>query len=627
MRGNRPQSRGSPEGAAPDRSGIPGRAAAAALVIGLTAGGIAVAPAAAEDSAALRAAAGAMPARPGALPEPPGILGEGDVARYRRIFALQEDGRWPEAKRLIAQLEDRLLMGHVLAQRYLHPTKYRSRYSELARWLERYADHPQARRIYRLALRRKPRSAAGPTPPRSAWDPVRAKEAGSAAGRPKARRTVSRAERRLMAQVRRYVRREYLSIAGRYVDKRAGALGPAATDRARAVIAGGWFRWGEPQRAYDLAAAAAGRSGAAAPGAHWWAGLAAYKLARFGEAARHFEDAARAAAGRPNGFSRAAFWAARAHLVGGRPDRVNDWLRRAAGHPRTFYGMIAARLLGSGPRFALRPGTVTPTELRSLLRIAPVRRALALGETGEYLRAERELAPLLKGGGADHLRSLAALADAARLAGTAIRAAKALRRLSGERLDGALYPLPQWSPEGGFSIDRALVFALARQESEFNARARSRSGARGLLQLMPSTARYMSGSRRHFRGRHRARLYDPGINLALGQRYVDYLLTGEVASGNMILTIAAYNGGPGNMEKWHRKGVHGDDPLVFIEAIPLRETRLFVQRVLENLWVYRMRLGQETPSLTALAEGRWPLYVGLDGARLGVAEERSPTNP
>ena len=92
----------------------------------------------------------------------PRILSAADEVLYREIFALQVDGHWKEADRRIAGLGDRLLMGHVLAQRYLHPTKYRSRYTELKSWMANYADHPEARRIYKLALRRKPEELARP---------------------------------------------------------------------------------------------------------------------------------------------------------------------------------------------------------------------------------------------------------------------------------------------------------------------------------------------------------------------------------------------------------------------------------------------------------------------------------
>ena len=95
----------------------------------------------------------------------PQILSEKDVAIYRRIFDLQKDGQWKKADKFIKSLNDRLLMGHVLYQRYMHPTKYRSRYVELKNWLKKYADHPGARRTYALAMRRKPHNWHAPQRP------------------------------------------------------------------------------------------------------------------------------------------------------------------------------------------------------------------------------------------------------------------------------------------------------------------------------------------------------------------------------------------------------------------------------------------------------------------------------
>ena len=96
------------------------------------------------------------------IPQP---LSKADAALYRQIFAAQENGSWRRADRLIKKLSNRLLLGHVQAQRYLHRTHYRSRYPELAAWLKDYADHPDARRIYKLALSRKPRRYRAPRRP------------------------------------------------------------------------------------------------------------------------------------------------------------------------------------------------------------------------------------------------------------------------------------------------------------------------------------------------------------------------------------------------------------------------------------------------------------------------------
>ena len=96
----------------------------------------------------------------------PKVLSKNDVDRYQEIFRIQEGGHWQKANALIARLEDQLLLGHILAQRFLHPTQYRSNYKELRDWMVIYADHPDARRIYKLAIRRKPKNWRNPKPPK-----------------------------------------------------------------------------------------------------------------------------------------------------------------------------------------------------------------------------------------------------------------------------------------------------------------------------------------------------------------------------------------------------------------------------------------------------------------------------
>ena len=92
----------------------------------------------------------------------PRVLSAADIDRYRKIEDLQEAGNWRAADKVIAQLENRILMGHVKFQRYMHPRKYRSKYSELKQWLDDYADHPDADRVYALALKRRPKGYKAP---------------------------------------------------------------------------------------------------------------------------------------------------------------------------------------------------------------------------------------------------------------------------------------------------------------------------------------------------------------------------------------------------------------------------------------------------------------------------------
>ncbi|MEC8164825.1 MAG: lytic transglycosylase domain-containing protein, partial [Pseudomonadota bacterium] len=170
--------------------------------------------------------------------------------------------------------------------------------------------------------------------------------------------------------------------------------------------------------------------------------------------------------------------------------------------------------------------------------------------------------------------------------------------------------MPDWVPKDGYKVDRAMIFALIRQESGFKPKAKSKAGARGLMQLMPRTAGFMAGKR--FRGHRRHALFNPEYNIELGQSYVQHLLAFPGIDGNLFYTTVAYNGGPGNLNRWRRTSEYQDDPLLFIESVPSRETRAFVERVLTNLWIYRYRLGQPTPSLDAIAAGTWPRYNRLD---------------
>jgi soluble lytic murein transglycosylase-like protein len=175
--------------------------------------------------------------------------------------------------------------------------------------------------------------------------------------------------------------------------------------------------------------------------------------------------------------------------------------------------------------------------------------------------------------------------------------------------------MPRLRPAGGFQVDPALVYALARMESNFDAGAVSPAGARGLMQIMPVTARYVTGNH----SLAAERLDDPAFNLALGQRYVAWLAGQDGVDGDLIQLLMSYNAGPGNAVKWRddlrRAGETGDDPLLFIEAIPNRETRRFVYNVLDYTWLYAARLHVPAPSLDEMAAGEFPRFTPPGGER------------
>ena len=548
-----------------------------------------------------------------AVPTP---LNAADVERYRDIFRLQQAGKWREADVLIKAITDRLLIGHVQFQRYMHPTAYRSKYVELRNWLSEYADHPGARRVYKLALRRKPESWKAPRRPIGV---VGLAQAGGVTVATEGEKTAKRSSRRRSRHVYR-VQRQIKSLVARGRPTQARKLitsktnlrrfDPVSFDESMGDIARGYFHAGKDREALKVALPATERSGVKVPMTYWWGGLAAWRLGEFETAAQLFEGMTRAEANIDWTASAAAFWAARAYLVGGQPQHHNRMLEIAASKPQTFYGLLALRALGRELVLNWSLPKLDAIDSQLLARIPAANRALGLIQTGQTRRAESELRRLTGNLSPDLAHSLLALADVAQLPALAFNLGDTLLRYNGIRHQAALFPLPSWQPEQGYTVDRALIFALMRQESQFKSNAKSPAGARGLMQLMPATAGFMAGKR--FRGAARDKLLEPQYNIELGQRYVRHLMVTPKIGTNLFLVTAAYNGGPGNLNKWQKRTDYRDDPLLFIESLPARETRNFVERVLTNVWLYRYRLGQATPSLVSILEGQWPQYTALD---------------
>jgi soluble lytic murein transglycosylase-like protein len=559
----------------------------------------------------------------------PKVISESDAELYREIFRLQERGKWKAVDKLIARLGDKMLMGHVLAQRYLHPTAYRSRYKELKRWLDSYADHPDAKRIYDLAVKRRPKNYTWPRKParhRSKYIQRSAATTGAYIPSKRLSRTKRKRARQIKWQVRRYAMRTRLTAAEQLLATREAKrlLSAAEIDDGRADIAAAWYYYGKISKAYALAGKAAERSGQYVPIAHWTAGLAAWRLGKLEAAAEHFEQLALSQNASQWNTAAGAYWAARSHLRLRRPEEMSRWLSLAAKAPMTFYGLLARRALGVETRFDFRPHRLSPEGAELLLNTRESRRAFALMQVSQHRRAERELLRLRNWNVPEAVEALLAVAERAKLPSLSFKLANRLvdsghASPRGDKLEAALFPIPPWQPEGGFKVDRALIYALMRQESAFNPKAKSRDGARGLMQLLPSTAGFVARNYRRFRGDRRNQLFDPALNMDLGQRYVVHLLSNERVGGDLFRLTTAYNGGPGNLMKWQRRMDFDNDPLLFIESLPARETRLFIERVLTNFWIYRARLGQPVPSLDATAAGDWPGYAALDGASQEIA--------
>ncbi len=299
----------------------------------------------------------------------------------------------------------------------------------------------------------------------------------------------------------------------------------------------------------------------------------------------------------PISRARAAYWAGEAAAALGDAAKAERWREKAAAHPNTFYGQLAARRLGRPLEAGDRDVPIADPETfsaadrdlvaaaRLLYRAREIRAArLFLKETARRRLDEPTL------------RYLAAVARAEGDAGGEIAVAD-LGQAPARKLWPELYPNPARPSFEGRRTEAALLLAIARQESRFTPDALSSAGARGLMQMMPRTAR-TTARRAGLPFGLRKLSDDADYNLTLSDAHIQALLRDY--NGSYLLTAAAYNAGGGNVGKWLKRFGDPRDPDVdsvdWIESIPFSETRNYVQRVLEAVQVYRARLsGGSTP--------------------------------
>ena len=497
---------------------------------------------------------------------PPKVLSPSDANAYATAFAEVKSGDFDAVNSL--HVRDKCLVGRLAYDKLMHPA-YHAEFDELKAWLSKYKDQPDADKIYTLAKKRRPGGVLEPLLSSSA--PTEADLA-----------------------------------------KPKSSVDPKLQGARDAL-----YNYGDVSTAYALAVKS---------GERWVAGIAAYRLARYGDAFSRFSAVAHDGSLNEWERSRASFWAARAAIADGEPQKAPEYLRLAARTPYTFYGLIAERQLGLEP--AVKAEGYDPGEQEAVDDAAPTsRQAEAEPLTGKFLlkfvksdkRAKRAAALAQIGQKTDELEELrVALAgsgsDAAR------RKWRALAETLGAPLSGPAaaapistrfdltdYQTPDLQPTGGYTLERALLYAIIRQESHFNPNAASAAGAYGLMQVTPATAAYNAGVDPG--GIDSSLLMDPATNLRLGQDYVAHLLS--QTQGDILRTVAAYNAGPRGVNKL-AAAMPDADSLLQIESLAGAETRDFVQRVMSNYWIYRQLFSQPSPTLDAAAAGSKMVLASWD---------------
>ena len=534
------------------------------------------------------------------------LLNDKDIGKYKKIFSLQKLGKWKEAKEIIEQLENKILLGHVKYQKLMHPTKYRSKYNELKDWLILYSDHPMSDKIWKLADRRKPKNTKSLIKP---------EKLNRLAGSGRDFKSISPLENfnipkkynTIYKNIKSLVKRGRPTQALRELNK--STLPNYIEDDLKSIISAGYYAVGKDKVSMKIAINAASRSGIDNPKLYWRAGLASYRLNKKEVALKHFIQLTKI---KKNIWlkSAGAYWAAKIYLEFNNELEAKNNFTIAAEQVNTFYGQLAIEYLGYKENIIWEVKKSGNFFELDILNNEHIKRALALSSIGRYGEADQEVRFVYGILGNDKIYELLELTNYLNLPAVQLRLGDKLFQ-KGDMSYLALYPSPQWINNQEKKIDEVLLWSLMRKESSFYLKAKSPRNARGLLQLMPSTARTVMRDR-SIRGSNLWKLYDLEYNILIGQKLLLRLMDQENISDSLVPLLMSWNAGPTRYKKWNEQIKIYSDPLLYIESIPSYETRWFVKKVLKNMWIYRDKLQQPKLSRKDLVNNFWPKYKNLN---------------
>ena len=540
------------------------------------------------------------------------ILSSRDVALYSQIFSAQRQGHFKAADQFLDKIQNKLLKGYVLYDRYFAPA-YKTKKQEISLWLSQYADLAVASDVYELGKQKKvtmtqpkPTGLFGgkagtcsavfrPEP----IDLIKGKNFSYLKGK---NRTEAQ---KAMNKIYRYLGQGKTLLARKVLEQPSTRklFSDLDYDSARVALAFSYFIDGEYEKAMSFVIPAIDGSGDDIPQAYWVGGLVLWRQEKYEQAAKYFMQAAKHKKGYPLLEGAASVWAARSYLKTGAFKKVRPALEQAAKYQRLFYGIVAMRMLAKDLGHVWDEPARPSDDVSADFSHPALERFYALQQVGKTEWAKKELSKLYLGAD-EEAKGILLMISAQNGFDDDLLA------LSGNLGDGSTrYPAPNWTPKDGWKVDRALVYAFVRQESCFNQRAESAAGALGLMQIMPDTGRELAKKLQYpFK---KQLLKQPEYNLSIGQNYLLKLIQMPAVGNNLMYIATAYNAGPGNLIKW-KKQIGTEDPLLFLESIPSKETRSFVERIIVNYWIYRNLMGQPLASLDSVVMGNWPDYQSME---------------
>lgn len=560
----------------------------------------------------------------------PRPLNPSDERRIRYIFDLQRKGDFKTAQSETIQISDNLLLGDILAERYLNP-QFSPTTGQLKLWLKNftsYADLPAIlKRLNSLTTTKisviihQNNLTTSNIPTLNQFN----SESKTFKRNPLLDRTIHERSNQGIKGAK---------SALRLIQKTPGMTILYAA-QLQAEIAQQLFAINQSDFAFTIAKKAFTMSNHHIGLAGYIAGLIAWKNNHPDQAFDFFKQASQSDIITTNIRAGTFFWAARSKLRKHDSQEYEIWLRRSATFIHTFYGMLASHILKENnfksldakfnhSRFVnfIAPThflTLTSVDINAIEATSEGKRFFALLQVNEKERAETVLRQIwIKN------KNNLALTHSIQLVAITIgyhdlaqQLKDAITQNESHFQQNKKLPLPKLHPKNGYKINPALVYALIRLESNFNNKAISNTGAQGLMQIMPVTAKYIAQQQDNLYIHNPNSLQNTSLNLEIGQLYLIYLaelynkktFSMLPKGGSLIHMLASYNAGPTITSKWLNMPENTQDPLLFMESIPIKETKDYLHKAFTYLWIYSDKLDIPSPSLEALSHNQWPRFT------------------
>lgn len=545
----------------------------------------------------------------GDLPKP---LSELDVHLYKTTIKLQQNSHWDGAAFVRSAIQNNLLASWLDYNNFTQPFSPQGTYLELNKFIKTYPMHPHVMDIYKKAGELKQSGDEKIAEPKTEVVKLKINDYIEP---PKLKSPIKRTAleqekaNNLIRRIQSHLNRDDYTSAEKLIlsDEAMNILSFYEADNLYVKILRLLFNEGKDDAVIHLATQVSSRSGDYFGEAWWLAGLSAWRMQNYAQARDFFTEITKRPWLHDNLIYGAYYWQARCSFM---LLEYNEWqkpLLKAAQDSNNFYGLLAAETLG---KLYLTNPKARMERLNILLNEPKGQQFLALVQLNQLEWAQDELLSYINSSPDQDRLILLWVASEIGWLDFVYKESEKLKKYDIDMSESLPRIPKEWVPSSGMVLDEALTLAVIQKESRFKTNARSQAGALGLMQITSQTKQQ---TEKIYNINNNNDLYSAAENIYIGQRYMNYLLSDSWFDGNLFFVLAGWNAGPSKSGRWQKETWRlPNDPLFWLESIPIRETRLYVKEVSANLWKYRNRLGQSAPTLEAIAQGQEPIYRNMD---------------